>query len=421
MPTASTKPAPPSAEIPTAEPLADARSTSEQLRILILVQTLYIGGLEKMVRDLSRELNISGKIQLQVCAYEQPAEDSRQNFVADLRSCGIVVHTLHKPVGFSLSTVFQIARLVKKERLSIIHSHDLGALLYAAMAKIVLLGKVRLVHTQHSLVNLAERWRNRLYQRVFARFVDQMVTVSDETARLYREIGVGKAPLSVVHNGIAVPAAPTLQRSIRLQNREELLGSSEITEPLKSRLDSMRNAVWLLYIARIHPVKGQLQALKLWSELPSALHSRAALLIVGPEAFAGEMAKLLELVRTCPSPDRIFVLGGTTKPKLWYDAADVALSCSEFEGLPLGPLEAIAHGLPMLLSDIIGHRFLSSRAEFYPLDNPQVGARKLSSLIEQAESPTASTANQLKARAEWVREEYSLEKMCRAYEEIYRS
>ena len=112
--------------------------------------------------------------------------------------------------------------------------------------------------------------------------------------------------------------------------------------------------------------------------------------------------------------------GPALEPAGWYAACDAYLSCSEHEGLPLGPIEALGSALPAVLSDIPGHAFLRGRARQYPLNAPERGAECLAQLVRElrGEARAAGEAERLQ-HAAWARERFSLERMCREYFERY--
>ena len=51
---------------------------------------------------------------------------------------------------------------------------------------------------------------------------------------------------------------------------------------------------WLLYLARLHSVKGQRDAAGLWTNLNPEIHAKSVLLVIGPEAETGRKRTRLE-------------------------------------------------------------------------------------------------------------------------------
>ncbi|NLF24065.1 MAG: glycosyltransferase family 4 protein, partial [Deltaproteobacteria bacterium] len=124
-------------------------------------------------------------------------------------------------------------------------------------------------------------------------------------------------------------------------------------------------------------------------------------------------------ILSAPESEHILYWGESLHPQNWYGAADVFLSCSSWEGMPLAPLEAMGHGLPLLLSNIPGHHFLEERSWQYELNAPQQGAQALSDILQMLQSQPTAMREILEKRAAWTREHYSLAKMTEQYEESY--
>jgi glycosyltransferase involved in cell wall biosynthesis len=170
-------------------------------------------------------------------------------------------------------------------------------------------------------------------------------------------------------------------------------------------------------MARIHGRKGQDHAVRLWSALPEIMRRSSVLLFVGPETEAGRLAELEALIAAAPDRERIRIMGPAQKPLEWLEASDVYLSCSEFEGMPLGPIEAAGSGLPLLLSRIPGHSMLEAASHQYELGDVAAGARALDAAVAQPLSREGFES--LKQASIAIRAEYSLGAMATRYERIY--
>lgn len=70
------------------------------------------------------------------------------------------------------------------------------------------------------------------------------------------------------------------------------------------------------------------------------------------------MEECKELVRQLHREEQIRFLGYVSNMRDVYVACDACVSTSQIEGLPFNIMEAIACGLPVVASDIKGHREL---------------------------------------------------------------
>ena len=383
-----------------------------RVNVVMVSQYLRIGGLERMVLGLCKGLKAEG-INTAVFSYDgAPREDP--GLIPEFERNGIPVEALQKGRGFSPRVVLALVRKVMRERVRILHSHDLGALIYSVLAKLCSPRRLYLVHTQHSFIHLKKKKRYALYERLFCRFVDDLIVVSEVNRRQYVSLGFDPARITVIENGIDVPGAlpaPAQKQAAR----DGLL--QELPAPVQAALSVVRHRLWVLVLSRISPGKGHAQALDLWRALPKELRAMAALVLVGPV----DVADFVETLRQRAGDDSGVVFAGPSDaPDRWYTACDIYLSCSEFEGLPLGPLEAVSSGLPLLLSEISGHEFLRPVSRQYPLDQPQKGAEMLALLVRQMHSDPAALDPGRETGLAWVRARYSSDRMCREYAERYR-
>ena len=388
-------------------------------KVLLLTPHLNIGGLEKMILDLSRGLRAQGSYEPHILAYDMAFPTREVNsLLPEITREKIQVDVNKKDGGFSFPLVLKIATMCRDREIDVIHTHDLGALIYGALAKIRLLGKVRIVHTQHSFFDLNENAKFRIYHRVFSYFADELVVVSDDTKKTYIDLGISPNKVEVIKNGVPFSNQPVISRAERLKEREILLRSLDGQSEYESLAEG-RNDYWILYLARVHPIKGQRHALSLWAKLPESVRAKCRLLIIGPSASEGELDRIKALAKESPSPERILTPGGTTATRDWINSSDLFLSCSEFEGLPLSPIESVGQGTPVLLSDIPGHEFLKDMASFYSLADPVAGASALTKILDSVETQSRDWQSALEKNAAWIREQYSLEMMTKAYSAVY--
>jgi O-antigen/teichoic acid export membrane protein/glycosyltransferase involved in cell wall biosynthesis len=387
----------------------DRKSITEH-KVLLLAPYVEIGGLERMVLNLASALKESGTWHPEVFAFDHPADSRPEgNLLSAFAERGIPVEAHCKGPGFSVRTIIKIARHALDRRIHVIHSHDLGALIYAVGAKIATFNRVRLVHTQHSFVHLARKRRYRFYERLFTLFVDELAVVSEDTRATYAELGLKAEKIHFIPNGVAFTERPGLDRSEKCLRREVMLSSAN--PELRAHLTDQ----WLLCMARIHGRKGQEHALAVWNALAPEIRQASILLFVGPVTDPAQNLKLRGLIETAQDRHRIFLVGPALKPHEWLEASDLFISGSEFEGMPLGPIEAAGAGLPLVISRIPGHEALLPMSRQFDFTNSAEGAR----LVTEALAMTPESANSLQTGAQATRLRFSLVVMSEQYMRLY--
>ena len=120
--------------------------------------------------------------------------------------------------------------------------------------------------------------------------------------------------------------------------------------------------------------------------------------------------------REAQGDERIRFTGHADNVLPYLHAADFFVLASRSEGMPNAALEALACGLPIVLSDIDQHRELlrlvPSMGELFALDD----ARALSDAIQRAATPTTAARGLPPGQAAEI---LGAEQVSRRYQEIY--
>ncbi len=396
------------------------RILSDGGRVLLFSQHLGVGGLERLVLSLGQTLQKNSKWKVFVFSHDSDENAdayTKRTLVGDFIESGIPVDALKKNPGFSFITLFRLVRNIYKNQIDVIHSHDMGTLIYAVLAKFFSLGRVRIVHTQHSFVHLSRHKRYSLYEKIFTQFVDTLTVVNHSLIEPYKNLGLDENKIRIVNNGVSFISSPIQTRNEKLHNRINLI--RQLPESDQDLLRPLLEDHWILYLARFHSVKGQREVPSIWKSLTPELRQKTVLLMIGPEAESGEYKNAIQAFEGMPDRDRVIFLDGTKSPQDWIAAADLFLSCSKFEGMPLGPLEAIGSGLPAVLSGITGHRFLEKVSQQYSLDLPDEGARLIENILCNPEFGSEIYYQSLWEKTDWIRKQYSLNAMAEQYTEFY--
>lgn len=352
--------------------LRQRSSHTGPIHVLELAQTLGLGGLERMVYSLSRELHQRPGFEVLVATYDHQSGDP--SLESQFRGAGIPLVQWQKRKGFSLRSVVRLLRIVFSHDTRVLHVHDLGPLIYGSIVKVLSLGHVRLFATLHTLLDIQHNRRYRLYYRFFLRFPDRIIAVSEGVRSGLLALGIRSERIEFIPNGVAfslsslVSNAPSEKQSVR----------NRLMPGLAPRIRASR---WILSLARLHAGKGQDTVLDVWRALTPEARAELSLFFVGQETQVGYREYLKRKILDLPDQDRIVIAGPSERPQDWIQASDLFISGSLLEGMPLAPLEAAGSGLPTILSDIEGHRFLSPWAHYFDLKKPEEGARRILEIL----------------------------------------
>ncbi|MFI0940819.1 glycosyltransferase [Streptomyces sp. NPDC021020] len=227
------------------------------------------------------------------------------------------------------------ARAVREARPDLVHLHSAKAGLAGRLA---LRGALPTVFQPHAwsfdAVGGPTARAARAWERYAARWADRVLCVSDAERRAGLAAGV-RARWAVVRNGVDLarftPAADP----------------AAVRAALPALSDTGPGTPLVVCVGRLCPQKGQDVLLRAWPAVAAAM-PEARLVLVGdgpdrPRLLAG-------------AGPGVLLAGAARDTVPWYQAADVVVLPSRWEGMALAPLEAMACGRPVVTTDVSGAR-----------------------------------------------------------------
>lgn len=252
-------------------------------------------------------------------------------FEPELEARGVPVFHLGKRRGFDPRMWPRLACVIREVRPSIIHTHSY-VLRYVMPARmIVRCGRV--VHTVHNLAGREVELAGRMVHRVAFRSGVVPVAISDVVARSFRET-YGRDPAAVIYNGTEVenrfqPGARNSWRQAHGFRQEDLLIVSV------ARFEVQKNPRGLIQaFARALP------------RLPSSY-----LVMAGEGALLGDCR---ELASSLGVSGRVRFLGLCEDVAELLSACDIFALASDWEGVPVAVIEAMAARLPVVATAVGG-------------------------------------------------------------------
>ncbi len=305
-------------------------ATERAIRVLELLVSTRVGGGPKQVFEAIRLLPRDE------FTWIVAAPDDGPYFA---RFAGIATMHALRLDRLDVPTLIRVVRLIRAERVDVVHSHGKGAGLYGRLA--AAWSRVPAIHTFHG-IHAAKYGTvgERLYlalERALARLSYAIVNVSTSQARAGDAVRLWPAGRAVViRNGVDTAAIRSLVARDSLDRRS--LGVAD-------------GGPVIATIARLDPVKGVDVFVKAVARLADR-HPGIRALVVG----AGqEDGRLRTLAAELGAAARIVFAGEIADAVRVMPAIDVYVSASRAEGLPLGVLEAMACGVPVVATRIPAH------------------------------------------------------------------
>ena len=218
----------------------------------------------------------------------------------------------------------------------VVHGHSSKG---GALARLAAIGsRSRVVYTPHAFAAMdpsgrrCNRWLYRRLELFLAGLTDRVLAVSPEERDFAIEMGIPAGKLSVVPNGIEFDVLPARQGA----RRELGLGAEDVTVGFVGRLNSQKYPELLVQafssIARRFP--------------------QARLVIIGDGPLASQVESV---VARRGSTGRV-ILAGARDGRRLMPAFDLLAMPSRYEGFAYVALEALAAGLPLLVTDTASAR-----------------------------------------------------------------
>jgi glycosyltransferase involved in cell wall biosynthesis len=385
---------------------------SSRTKVLRVIARLNVGGPALHVAYLTAGLAERGFDTILVAGTLARGEASMES-VAERRGVRIeTIEELHREIAplRDARAVTRLARLIRRERPAILHTHTAKAGAVGRIAAL-LAGKARppiVVHTFHGHVlrgyfGPVKTFGFRLLERLLARMTTQLVAVSPEVRDDLVRLGVApESKFAVVRLGIEL---------------DERVGKDETGRSETRRVLGVPDEAFVVgWFGRMTGVKRTPDVVRAFRGLVDAgVDGRLLLVGDGPERDGLErLAHDLGVMRRC------LFLGYQEEVGRYYDAIDVLVLPSGNEGTPVSVIEALAAARPVVATrvggtpDVVRDGVDGFLVELGDVDT--IAAR----LAELAADPERR-ARMGAAGKERVSERYAVGRLVADTEQLYRS
>ena len=149
--------------------------------VLHLVEYLYLGGIERLLEQISNFSENDSK--LSFLSYES---EKLEGIGKKIEDKGFPVYIYKKKQGRDWQLVREILKIIKKENITVIHTHDFGPMEYALMVKI-LRPYIKLIHTQHTIHHFIVNMKYRYFFQFASHFYKNVNCVSHFVKNIIKE------------------------------------------------------------------------------------------------------------------------------------------------------------------------------------------------------------------------------------------
>lgn len=368
------------------------------MRICEVVPSLELryGGPSRSVLALSSALAVLGH-DVDLLATAPSAAAERQS--GQLR-----VHTFQRSKPATVCPSPELARFLHQLPCNIVHHHALWLRTLHYAKQKALTAKVPLVISPRGMLSSwavrHHRWRKKfarafIHPSAFESAAGWHATSEDEAADI-RRLGL-KQPICVAPNGVDTPTPESI---------------AEANEYWQEVAQAFPDRPIALFYSRLHPKKRVIELIDLW--IASAPRNWLLLIVGIPQTYTVD--ELRSYVFRSAAQDRIKVFDGSEAPPP-YALASLFLLPSHSENFGLVVAEAMAHGVPVLVTDSTPWATLNATDAGRCVSWESFGPT-LRDLL--AEGTDALQARGAIART-WVTEHYSWRRSATVLAEFYRT
>ena len=375
---------------------------TDLIRLAYVVHTFDMGGLERCIARLVNNLDPSQFIPTVICL-------NRNGDAAGwIERADVPVVALHKRPGNDPLVIWRLSKTLREHNIDIVHSHNWGTLLETTLAR--RLARIPIhIHAEHGL-ELADLrigdWRRRLRGRTARwalRQADVVVAVADGVReRLTTRFGHPAEKVRLIPNGVDSMTG----------NGSQLAGVR-----LRRSLGIPEDAFVVGSVGRLAPVKDfgtAVEAVGLMVGKGMNVH----LVLVGDGPQRDSLAARAD---AAGMESHTHLVGRQTDVGDWLAAMDLYVNSSLNEGMSLSILEAMAAGLPLVVTDVGENAALVDGRPACGRIVPSAAPDQLAQAMEQLLEDNQSRKQMSNCSRERFQRLYSTQQMVSCYESLYRT
>lgn len=362
-----------------------------RIKVLQITNNLGIGGLERVVVNLCRHLN-SDLFEVTVACLS-----FKGAFAKELEKEGISIYLTSANKKVDYMTFWRLKDVIAKVKPDIVHTHN-NALIDGVVASVIKRVPVR-IHTDHARsfpdkkIYMAAEW-------FLSHFIHKIIAVSDETKEnLIRYEKIHRKKITVLNNGID---GSDYDIKIDIEQKKKEIGVQKYKYilGLGVRLTEQKGI--------IHLIKAAPEILKHFPETAFVIAGYGIL-----EDFLKGETKRLKVEKN------FFFLGARLDMPELIQIFDLYVLPSEWEGLPLVLLEAMAAKRAIIATDVGGNSMAIEHGvsgSLVPAKNPTALSLEIIQLLKNDEIRKQYSLNAHKR----FKEEFGVEHMAVKHEDLYK-
>lgn len=368
------------------------REQHAAMKVLHVINSLALRGAETLVANLLPMVKDLGQLEISLWTLREP----RGPLAEKLATSGVKMMYSGTESVYSLRHILALAQHFRKVNYDLVHVHLFPAQLYVPLARTLSRREFRLITTEHSTHNRRRKKMFRPVDEWMYRQYDLVACISEGVRQALKNWLRSRVPrLEVVLNGIPLVETCT----VTPLTRTTLTGSES-------------DDLIVVMVGAFTEQKDQSTIIRAIAQVPGL-----QLVLVGDGPLRADSEKV---AREFSVQDRVRFLGWRSDVPRILAAADIYVQSSHWEGFGIAALEAMAAGLPVVVSNVDGLREVVGRSGL--LFEPG-NAEQLAALLRKLAADSAlrtRLGQEARVRSKRFAIESTAERYVKLYEELVR-
>jgi glycosyltransferase involved in cell wall biosynthesis len=371
----------------------------QPIRIMQIIARMNVGGPAVIVAELMRGLD---PMRFQVILVTGNCADDEADYLFEVAQDipAVRIDSLGRSVSLfgDIQSFFRMLKLIREFKPHIIHTHTAKAGVLGRIASLIAYPRARRIHTFHGhlLHGYFAPWKTKLViyiERFLASVSSVLIAIGNQVKDDLLSVKIGKLEkYSVIFPGL-----------------DELVTQSKSSA--RNDIGIEQDRTYIVFVGRLTQIKRPDRLIEIARHLRTN-YPKVELLVAG----AGEkFLEIQELARQELLP--IIFLGWRNDIGRILSASDIAILSSDNEGIPLTLIQASQAGLPIVSTNVGSVRDIVKDGKTGIL--VEVNSLSLINALDELLSQPGKMAEFGKAGQDRAREQFSLQGMINAHENLY--
>lgn len=397
------------------------------INILYVIATLNVGGAEVQLKNLFKYLN-KKEFHPLLCVLVESGPLEKE-----IKELNIPIIILKKKSKFNFTIVFDLVKIIKENKIDIIHSTLFTSNFWGRIAG--MLAGIKTVSSERSAYKKPDLI---IYDRFLSYFTDKIICNSEAVKKYQVDIEkINPKKLEIIYNGVdlekfdenlsrAKQERLNYRRQLGIQDDEFIIGNVCRITPEKDLLTWLKTAKLIIDTLNAADISQKTAETSAQFREISArfrtLPRNIKFIIVGDAVSAigeetGYKKQIADLINELGIKNNVVMTGFSDDVTKELAIMDLFYQSSVIEGFPNAVLEAMTAGLPVVATPAGGTReVLTDKGNGIIIDsNPENTANKILELINNPEKSKIMGQN---ARIT-IKNNFSGEKLARNTEKLY--